>query len=60
MCQAHISACSKLVPKLLAKTKSIMNEDYSPTSWDQLPGESDEDYADRVQDPEDWLESFDD
>ncbi len=37
-----------------------MSSDYSPTSWDQLPGESDEDYADRVQDQEDWLESFDD
>lgn len=32
---------------------------YSPTSWDRHPGESDEDYYDRIQDQEDYLESFD-
>lgn len=31
---------------------------YSPTSWDRLPGETDEQYADRIQDQEDYLESF--
>lgn len=36
------------------------NEDYySPTDWDREPNESDEDYAERVQDLEDYLESFD-
>lgn len=29
---------------------------YSPTSWDKDPYESDEDYQDRIQDQEDWLE----
>jgi len=33
---------------------------YSPISWEQHFGESDEDYADRIQDQEDWIESFDD
>lgn len=32
---------------------------YSPTDWDREPGESDEDYEERVQDLEDYLESFD-
>ena len=33
---------------------------FSPTSWDKDPFESDEEYLERIQDQEDWLESFDD
>ena len=33
---------------------------YSPTDWEREYGESDEDYAERLQDLEDWMESFDD
>ncbi len=33
---------------------------YSPTSWDKDPYETDEEYLERIQDQEDWLESFDD
>ena len=37
------------------------NEDlFSPTAWERAPFESDEDYLERMQDQEDWLESFDD
>ena len=36
------------------------DEEFSPTSWDRDPYESDEDYEERMQDQEDWLESFDD
>lgn len=32
---------------------------YSPTDWNREPGESDEEYEERVQDLEDYLESFD-
>lgn len=32
---------------------------YSQTSWEKDPFESNEDYADRIQDLEDYLESFD-
>lgn len=35
-----------------------MADSYSPTSWDRLPGESDEDYEDRVTDQEDWMENM--
>lgn len=31
---------------------------YSPTSWDRHPWETDEQYTDRIQDQEDYLESF--
>lgn len=31
---------------------------YSPTDWDKGPFESDEDYEDRIQDQEDYLDSF--
>ena len=31
---------------------------YSPTDWEREPGESDEDYADRIQDLNDFLESI--
>ena len=33
---------------------------FSPTSWDKDPFESDEEYLERIQDQEDWLESLDD
>ena len=33
---------------------------FSPTSWDKDPSETDEEYIERIQDQEDWLESFDD
>ena len=33
---------------------------YSPTDWEREYGESDEEYSDRLQDLEDWMESFDD
>ena len=33
---------------------------FSPTSWDKDPFETDEEYIERIQDQEDWLESFDD
>ena len=33
-------------------------EEYSPTSWDKDPNESHEDYEERVQDLEDYLESL--
>ena len=32
---------------------------YSPTDWEREPGESDEDYAERLQDLEDDMDSFD-
>ena len=32
---------------------------YSPTDWEKEPNESDEDYAERIQDLEDWLDNFD-
>lgn len=32
---------------------------YSPTDWERELGESDEDYADRLQDLEDYMGSFD-
>lgn len=35
------------------------DDDYSPTSRDRFPDESDEDYEERMQDLDDWLESFD-
>lgn len=35
-------------------------EYYSPTSWEQHCDESDEDYADRMQDQEDLLDSWND
>ena len=31
---------------------------YSPTDWEREPRESDEDYKERIQDLEDYLESF--
>lgn len=35
------------------------NDDYySPTDWDRDPDESDEDYDERTQDLEDYLEYF--
>lgn len=48
------------------KQKSIedfeLSEDeedyYSPTSWDREPDETDEEYQDRMQDQEDFLEHF--
>lgn len=33
---------------------------YSPTSWERDPEETDQDYADRMEEQQDWLESFDD
>ena len=33
---------------------------YSPTDLEREPGESEEDYGERIQDLEDFLESFDD
>ena len=36
------------------------DEPFSPTSWERDPYESDEDYEERIQDQEDYLESFDD
>lgn len=49
---------------LILKNKRIMEyeEDdyYSPTDWEREYGESDEDYAERLQDLEDWMEYFDD
>ena len=33
---------------------------FSPTSWEKDPYESDEEYIERIQDQEDWLEYFDD
>ncbi|NPD82353.1 hypothetical protein HPS57_10275 [Prevotella sp. PINT] len=35
-------------------------DDYTPTSWERQDDETDEDYEERTQDQEDWLESFDD
>ena len=35
-------------------------DNYSPTSWDPDPYETNEEYLERIQDQEDWLESFDD
>ena len=32
---------------------------YSPTSWERDPDETDEEYQDRMQDQEDFLEYFD-
>lgn len=32
---------------------------YSPTDWERETNESDEDYSERMQDLEDWMESFD-
>lgn len=32
---------------------------YSPLDWERDPFESDEDYKDRMQDMEDWLEYLD-
>lgn len=32
---------------------------YSPTDWDREPNESDEDYEERMENLEDYLESFD-
>lgn len=32
---------------------------YSPTSWDRDPDETDEEYMERMQDQEDFLEYFD-
>ena len=37
---------------------NLENEDedvYSPTSWDQDPDESDEDYDERMDDQDSWL-----
>lgn len=31
---------------------------YSPTSWDRHPDESDQDYQERVEDQESYLEHF--
>jgi len=36
------------------------DDQFSPTSWERDPFESDEDYEERMQDQEDYLESFDD
>lgn len=36
----------------------IQDDDYSPTSWDQNPEESDQDYQDRMEDQESYLEHF--
>lgn len=39
------------------------NEDedyYSPTDWEREPGESDEDYQERLQDLEDMMDSWND
>ncbi len=33
---------------------------FSPTSCEKDPFETDEEYIERIQDQEDWLESFDD
>ena len=40
-------------------TKEEYDDYYSPTDWEREPGESDEDYADRLQDLEDYMDSFD-
>ena len=32
---------------------------YSPTDWERESNESDEDYSERMQDLEDWMEAFD-
>lgn len=34
------------------------NDFYSPTSWDREPGESDEDYNDRMEDQDSLLDYF--
>lgn len=58
---------SYLCSELSLIKKYIMNyEDeeeyddyYSPTDWERESGESDEDYADRLQELEDYMDSFD-
>lgn len=32
---------------------------FSPTSWDKLPGESNEEYEERIQDQNDLMEYYD-
>ena len=32
---------------------------YSPTDWEREPGESDEDYKERIEDLESYMESYD-
>ena len=32
---------------------------FSPTAWEKDPFETEEEYIERIQDQEDWLESFD-
>ena len=34
--------------------------DYSPTAWERDPFESDEDYEERVQDQEDYVDYYND
>ena len=36
----------------------VQDDDYSRTSWDQDPEESDQDYNDRMEDQESYLEHF--
>ena len=36
------------------------DDPYSPTSWDRHGDETDEDYEDRIQDQEDFLDYFND
>lgn len=40
--------------------EEVEEDFFSPTSWDKDPFESDEEYLERIQDQEDWLESLDD
>lgn len=37
-----------------------VEDDYSPTSWEKTSNESQEDYEDRIQDQEDFLEALND
>ncbi|MGM9833369.1 MAG: hypothetical protein ACI31A_06755 [Candidatus Limisoma sp.] len=36
------------------------DDNYSPTSWERDPDESDEDYEDRMQDQEDLMDYYND
>ena len=40
--------------------EDVEEDFFSPTSWEKDPDETDEEYIERIQDQEDWLESFDD
>ena len=48
------------IPAVLPPDDEDEEDFFSPTSWDKDPFESDEEYLERIQDQEDWLESLDD